>query len=135
MKQKIKVALYVRLAFVLIGPGLYLLINNFISSNHKGSAQPLDNGRARSIDFTSRRVLGVRDQAARDGYENHPTAARLWPEGEVDVVLTPRLIPRAVRKAFRVVGNVVVSCYCFLMLAILCDEYFIGSIEILCKSQ
>lgn len=30
--------------------------------------------------------------------------------------------------------KVLVSCYCFWMLAIICDEYFIGSIDMLCQS-
>lgn len=39
------------------------------------------------------------------------------------------------KKTGRIVMHVVVSCYCFLMLAVICDEYFFGSIEILCQSS
>lgn len=35
----------------------------------------------------------------------------------------------------RIVLHVLASCYCFLMLAIICDEYFIGSIQVLCQSE
>lgn len=31
--------------------------------------------------------------------------------------------------------HVLLSCYCFWMLALVCDEYFIASIDILCKSK
>lgn len=34
-----------------------------------------------------------------------------------------------------IVLHVLASCYCFLMLAVVCDEYFIGSIEVLCQSM
>lgn len=39
-----------------------------------------------------------------------------------------------VRKNGRLVMHVVLSCYCFWMLAIICDEYFIVSIHIFCQS-
>lgn len=35
----------------------------------------------------------------------------------------------------RIALHVLASCYCFLMLAVICDEYFIGSIEIMCQSM
>lgn len=38
------------------------------------------------------------------------------------------------RKNGRIVMHVVLSCYCFWMLAIICDEYFIVSIQIFCQS-
>lgn len=118
MKRKIRLALYVRVAFVLLGPGLYLLINIFISASNKS-------------DDESQIELTDNEQLSRH-LLSFSEARR---EGEVNLErLTPRLIPRSIRKAFRVVANVAFSCYCFLMLAILCDEYFIGSIEILCKS-
>lgn len=31
--------------------------------------------------------------------------------------------------------HVLLSCYCFWMLALVCDEYFISSIDIICKSK
>lgn len=39
------------------------------------------------------------------------------------------------KKNGRIALQVFASCYCFLMLAVICDEYFIGSIEILCQSK
>jgi len=38
------------------------------------------------------------------------------------------------RKTGRIVLHVLLSCYCFWLLAIICDEYFIASIEIFCQS-
>lgn len=38
------------------------------------------------------------------------------------------------KKNGRLVMHVVLSCYCFWMLAIICDEYFIASIHIFCQS-
>ena len=41
----------------------------------------------------------------------------------------------AVKKnSSRIIAHVLVSCYCFWMLAIICDEYFIASIHVFCHS-
>lgn len=39
------------------------------------------------------------------------------------------------KNGIRIAFRVLISCYCFWTLAVICDEYFIGSIEILCQSQ
>lgn len=51
--------------------------------------------------------------------------------------LTPSVLlqNKKLRDGGRIVIHVLSSCYCFLMLAIICDEYFIGSIEILCSRK
>lgn len=38
-------------------------------------------------------------------------------------------------KKIRIVIHVVLACYCFWMLAIICDEYFIASIHIFCQGM
>jgi hypothetical protein len=38
------------------------------------------------------------------------------------------------KKKIRIVLHVVLACYCFWMLAIICDEYFIASIHVFCQS-
>jgi hypothetical protein len=38
------------------------------------------------------------------------------------------------KKNGRLAAHVLFSCYCFWMLAIICDEYFIASIQIFCQS-
>lgn len=38
------------------------------------------------------------------------------------------------KKNGRLVMHMVLSCYCFWMLAIICDEYFIASIQVFCQS-
>lgn len=40
----------------------------------------------------------------------------------------------AMKKNARIILHVVLACYCFWMLAIICDEYFIASIHIFCQS-
>lgn len=35
----------------------------------------------------------------------------------------------------RIIGHVLVACYCFWMLAIICDEYFLASIHVFCDSM
>ena len=41
----------------------------------------------------------------------------------------------AVKKNSRIIAHVLVSCYCFWMLAIICDEYFMASIHVFCHSM
>lgn len=42
----------------------------------------------------------------------------------------------AVKKnSSRIIAHVLVSCYCFWMLAIICDEYFMASIHVFCHSM
>ena len=42
----------------------------------------------------------------------------------------------AVKKnSSRIIAHVLVSCYCFWMLAIICDEYFMASIHVSCHSM
>lgn len=42
----------------------------------------------------------------------------------------------AVKKnSSRIIARILVSCYCFWMLAIICDEYFMASIHVFCHSM
>jgi hypothetical protein len=49
--------------------------------------------------------------------------------------LTVDGVSRGGRKSLRIIFHVLIAAYCFWMLAIICDEYFIVSIEVLCQSQ
>lgn len=103
-------------------------------------------------EFSSRQLLNVRDHDTRDAVESRINSVPLAPENhsitedEVEMKMTRSVtatdlhlpterIKRGFSKNVKIVFNVLASGYCFLMLAIICDEYFIGSIEILCQSK
>lgn len=96
--------------------------------------------------FTSRQLLSVKDQTTRDALTMNSTTAVNNETSSGELVddarpakfnLTPSDLTRSekIRGGGRIVIHVLMSCYCFLMLAIICDEYFIGSIEILCSRK
>jgi hypothetical protein len=96
-------------------------------------------------EFTSRHLLNVEAietqlevTSSPPTEKNDSTAEVFGEDGVMDLAelnLTRDGFSRRSRKTFRIVTHVLVSCYCFWMLAIICDEYFIGSIEILCQSS
>lgn len=45
MERKIKIALYVRVAALLIGPGLYCLLSNTPIDNNVDSGSPIKDGK------------------------------------------------------------------------------------------
>lgn len=87
---------------------------------------------------TSRQLLSVKDQPTRDD-DALPTAAinDSITKDDQDKArsVTHGGITRGFHKNSRIAMHVLASCYCFLMLAVICDEYFIGSIEVLCQSE
>lgn len=47
----------------------------------------------------------------------------------------PHEVKDDIKEDGRFIFHAIASCYCFLMLAIMCEEYFLGSIEIICQSM
>ncbi|CRK89694.1 CLUMA_CG003378, isoform A [Clunio marinus] len=132
MERKIKIALFIQVAVILIGPGLYIMLTNvsiFIDNNNK------------DIDFTSRRLLNVKDQSARDDSElkiRIEPMNQKWDSNKTDEMAmkgdsTCDKFPRDLSKIARVLIYALASCYFFWMLAIVSDDYLIGSIAILCQ--
>lgn len=147
MRRQIKVALCVRVAALLAGPGLYCLLTNSFINDDKGNNNiipPASDGRVNNRnrvqcelhafrllpDYALRRLLNVRNEPTPDEpNELKGDGARL-----VTIKFPSDRLMRAKWKILRTVFQVLASCYCFWMLAIICDEYFIGSIDVLCQS-
>ena len=71
--------------------------------------------------IASRRLLNVKDQfeaAEKKSFDN----------------TTDNDFERVEKTFLRIVLQSFLECYIFWMIAVVCDEYFIGSIEILCQS-
>lgn len=102
-----------------------------------------DTFRSSHLDYASRRLLSAKDHRARD--ESKSRLEMEMPvvkndsleEGKREIIAGSVDIngfrPRG-RRLFQTVARVLASCYCFWMLAIICDEYFIGSIDVICQS-
>lgn len=150
-------ALCVRVAALLLGPGLYCLLSNTSIANNVDSGSPMKDGKttitrdltAVSLTndfpgFESRHLLNVKDHKARDFVVTEPNVAvktraiaedrmRLSRSADFDL---KTVVQRGVNLKYgRIFLQVLASCYSFLMLAIICDEYFIGSIQVLCQSE
>lgn len=104
-------------------------------------------------EFTFRRLLNVEDHESRGGVsevqsdllavKNHSDAE----DHASDILRRPADFNLPAERVKRVVSwfqfsyhgrislQIIASCYCFLMLAIICDEYFIGCVEVLCQSK
>jgi hypothetical protein len=85
--------------------------------------------------------MSVGDRKTRDGADSLLEASKITEEGSKDASRSANLhftvdgVARGGRKTVRMFLHVLAACYCFWMLAVICDEYFVASIEVLCQSE
>lgn len=81
--------------------------------------------------------MSVGDQKSRDSPPEGGEIAEEANEDAARSVKTHFTVEGVSRssKNLRMFLHVAAACYCFWMLAVVCDEYFVASIEILCQSK
>ncbi|CAH1717086.1 unnamed protein product [Chironomus riparius] len=156
-----KISRYIRVFLLLITCFLYFLTRIFIINNGEEDEERIKRNRdddKKSFVFTSsqRRLLSMsehengqdtnsiqsqHDLVTQNNNVRSDTIAR--PEElnyygsqavlELAIYESVQNGTNAVKKSSsRIIAHILVSCYCFWMLAIICDEYFMASIHVFC---
>lgn len=157
MLTKLKISLYIRVSLLICSCLIYILTRIFITKDHvydeKEDTSSHDDDK-KSLVFTSshRRLLGMSD------HESSKDTNSIQSQHDINNIRSDDTFVQTedldldgsqaamqwrlnmsirgydvVRRNSRIIAHVLVACYCFWMLAIICDEYFMASIHIFCQ--
>ncbi|XP_070508272.1 sodium/potassium/calcium exchanger 5-like [Chironomus tepperi] len=162
MLNKLKISLCVRISLLLIPCFFFILTRIFIINDVTEDEVSIKRNRdddKKSLVFTSsqRRLLGMSDhENSQDTYSiqsqhvlytqnnNNRTDDTFTQPEELNYYGSQAVLELAINESVqngtnalkkntsRIIAQVLVSCYCFWMLAIICDEYFMASIHVFC---
>lgn len=154
MLTKLKISLYIRVSLLIFSCLIYILTRIFITKDHvydeKEDTSSHDDDK-KSLVFTSshRRLLGMSD------HESSKDTNSIQSQHDINNIRSDDTFVQTedldldgsqaamewrlnmsirgydvVRRNSGIIAHVLVACYCFWMLAIICDEYFMASIHI-----
>lgn len=142
--RRVKVAFVLRVLFVLSLVSISL-INSLLGSSHGDIAKPKSRPRRHLLEILQDQVEvfdPLNPEPVTDPVSyTQPTVST----EAAEVLLTRNCTPAAIfefpsdgftredRRHGWIMVHVLIACYCFWLLAIVCDDYFVPAIELMCK--